>query len=172
MIFKFHASQVREQIVHAQQARLRQAGVTDRGLLAPSLILKRTGSRVFLISNGVPRSDHSADALGFGAADPSEPVTPSEDATSAARAAGATLDADEDIGPADFSEGIAVTAFENALGDPYVSVLVRRTYVNILGRRRSQPVPVSSPATYRHGMHLTAQSAEVAAMPRPPQKRH
>jgi len=171
MLFRFLADEIREQIGHAQGARLRPAGQATQGPLEPSLILTRRGGRVFLISNGIPESKRPAYAVGFGASESGEPEPVTVDTEATAREACATLDADDDIGPRDFTEGIKVGSFERALAEPQVRIVVRRTYINVLGGQplRLLPYEVSSGPSYRRGLRLAAGSGLTESR-RPPKR--
>jgi hypothetical protein len=170
MVFRFLAYQVREQITHAQSARLRCSHGETRELIDPSLVLTRMDGRVFLISNGVPESQHPAYALGFGASEPIDGHAWS-DVAAAAKTAHAQLDADDDIGPGDFAEGISVTAFERTLKDTCISIVVRRTYINVLGGRPFRALAPAPAGRDRHGMQLIL-GANVGAVRQMPKKPH
>ena len=119
MLLIFRARDIRKQIMHARSAPEHRALPDGRVAPEASLYLTKQGERIYLLSSGIPESSQPAYAIGH------EP--------------GASCAADDDdpnddrIDGADFGESIALDAFTKALALPEVTIVLRSTYLNVLG---------------------------------------
>jgi hypothetical protein len=130
MILTFHAPEVRKQIMHAKSAAVHRTADEGVGPAEAALHLGKRKGRYFLTSNGLPETGAPAYAV---RAD-----------------VGATgLDAGDDAVMADFVEPMSLEAFTKALGKPVVTIVVTRTYINVLGGQPDRPQSTAPYQTFR-----------------------
>lgn len=127
MLLTFQADEIRLQVAHAAAAQ-EHAAIGGRVARA-ALHLVRHGRAIHLASNGLPAHPEVAHAAGF------DPLRP--DAASPLDASGEL----EDLGTEDFVEAIALESFTKTLASraTLVRVVVRSTYINVLGGQPERP---------------------------------
>lgn len=127
MLLTFQADEIRLQVAHA--ARAAQHGSIAGQDQPPALDLVKKGATVCLVSNGAPPPAGAAYAEGFG---------PKPLKKKPAAAPGEI----DDLGPGDFLESIPIESFAKTLASDreQVRVVVRSTYINVLGGQPERPV--------------------------------
>ncbi len=126
MLLTFQADEIRLQVAHAAAAH-EHAAIGGR-VARPALHLVRRGRAIHLASNGVPAHAAVAYAAGF---DPRRPEAASPLAPGEL----------EDLGTGDFVEVITLESFTKTLASraTQVRVVVRSTYINVLGGQPERP---------------------------------
>ena len=122
MIVTFSSRDIRKQIMHARSARAHRSVEVGGAAGEPSLHLTRHAGRYSLESNGVPACIAPAYALRMDAG-----------------LARANDDGDEPTGASDFVEPMSLDAFTKALAKNEVTIVVTRTYINVLGGQPDRP---------------------------------
>ena len=130
MILTFASDEVRRQIAHATAAKKHRDVAGKEAPEPPALLLVKESAGIYLVSNGLPKSRAVARA------EAAEPA-PANDA-----GGGDTPE------PLEFVEPITLGSFTKALanGRSSVTVVVRPTYINVLG---GQPERVTPPLQSR-----------------------
>lgn len=121
MLLTFQADEIRLQVAHAARAEEHASVAGQPG--RPALNLVKKGGAIHLVSNGLPPPAKVASAV------QSDPKA----------AAPGELD---DLGPGDFLESIAIESFAKTLASDRaeVRVVVRSTYINVLGGQPERAV--------------------------------
>jgi hypothetical protein len=116
MLLTFQADEIRLQVAHA--ARAEEHGSIAGRAQPAALNLVKKGGAIYLVSNGLPPPPTVASAL---------PAQPGEA---------------DDLGSGDILEPIPVESFAKTLASDRgeVRVVVRSTYINVLGGQPERPV--------------------------------